>query len=335
MSDDKETPRDQPQNVATQDAPRPPDNAVVTSDLPPEAESGEADAATQAAATDTKPDGTKEPPSAGDDDKPQKPRNRSAERRIKKLSSKLSRATDLTEQQRKEIAAKDAEIARLKAAQPKPVEPKLEDFQSPTEYGKAYSKWEKDVAAYTDPAADTDQQPTANPPPEKQTPADDPLADARNEFLESGREQLGDEFAEALEEEGTAVSQVMAEYIFESELGPAIYVHLANNVEDSQKIYDMSAPKAVKALEELEDRAKAGELDVEGQLQVAPAPGEEKPASKGSAPKNPGGTKAPTPPSTTKDGANLNTAPDPDNESMDEYAARRRKEEARRMGYDM
>ncbi len=335
MSDDKkETPRDQPSNVATEDAPRPPDNSVVTSDLPPEFESREADASAQAAAADDKPDGTNKSDSATGDDKKQKPRNRSAERRIKKISGKLARATETIEQQGKQIKDKDAEIARLKAAQPKPVEPKLEDFKTPAEFGKAYAKYEQEVAAYTDRSDDT---PPANKPPDDEPPADDPLAEAREEFLDLGKEQLGDEFAEALEEEGTAVSLPMAEFIFDSEVGPAIYVHLANNQKDAREIYDMSTPKAMKALEELEARAKAGQLDVEGKIKLAGNDDEtdDQPGDKGGKGKNPGGTKAPDPPSSTKDGANVVTAPDPENEDMDTYAARRRKEEAQRMGYNV
>lgn len=328
-----DTPRDQPETVATEDAPRPPDNAIVTSDTPEEPpESREADAGAQAAAGEgDKPAGTNEPPSAGDDNKQQKPRNRSAERRIKKLSGKLSRATDLNQQQAQTIEAQNAEIARLKASQPRPVEPQLKDFDTPQEYAKAYSKYEKDAAEFTGSAS---PPPPASPPaPANEPLADDPLEDSRDEFLEAGKKQLGDEFAEALEEEGTAVSQAMAEFLFDDlEVGPAIYIHLSKNQKDAREIYDMPAHKQVKALEELADRAKAGQLDVEGQLQVAPPPGDTPPAKGGKA-KTPGGTKAPEPPSSTKDAGMHNTDPNPESESMDEYAARRRKEEARRMGY--
>lgn len=325
MSEKTETPRDQPDDVATQDAPRPPDNVVVTSDLPPEAESGAADSTPPTAAAEgDKPDGTKEPPSAGDDKNKRKPRDRPAERKIRKLTGRLSRAEGENQDLKQQITDKDAEIARLKAAQPQPVEPQLEDFKTPQEYAKAYAKYEADVAAYTE---RPDSRPTSPPPPPP--PADDPLADARADFLDAGREQLGDEFAEALQEE-TYTSLTMAEFLFDDlEVGPAIYVHLSNNPKDAREIYDMPAHKAVKALEELADRAKAGQLDVEGTLKVEPPPDNKG----GAAP--PETTRAPEPPSSTRDGTNANLAPNPEDESMDDYAARRRKEEARRAGYNV
>ena len=345
----KETPRDQPSNVATEDAPRPPDNAVVTSDTPKAVEeSRAADLKSPNAAaggkdvthsdTDAPPDPNKPPPAGDDPGKSSAKRNKSAERRIKKLSGRLSRVTDLTVQQQRELDSKDEEIAALKAATPDVPEPKLEDFKTPQEFGKAYSKWETDKTAAAKPPAD----PTARrQPPAKQPPKEDP---AIAEFHKAGRKMLGDEFDEALEEEGTAVSQVMAEFLFDSEVGPAVYVHLANNQEDARKIYDSTAPKAMKALQELEAKASKGELDVEGALQLAAPPelgehdtgptkdGDPPPVDKAKA-KPPGGTKAPIPPSDTRVAGDAPLEAKPEDEDMDTYSARRRKEIARAAGH--
>jgi len=337
-----ETPRDQPTNVATQEALRPPDNSVVTSDtdhLGADPEKAGANSPPAAAGEVTTSDtGTNKPPPAGSDDNAAKPRNRSAERRIKKLSAKISRVTDVTVEQQRTIDAQAKEIADLKAATPDIPEPKLEDFKTPAEYAKAYGTWDKGQKAAAAPP--TRSTPPANPPP-ADPPALDPVV---AKFHEDGRKLLGDEFDEALEEEGTAISQVMAEFLFDDEVGPAVYVHLSNNQEDARKIYDSTAPKAIKAMEALAAKAVKGELDVEGALQIAPAPGATPPADppagqvdgdpppKAAKP-NPGGTNAPPPPSNTRESGDSNLQADPENEGMEEYAARRRKDEARRRGY--
>jgi len=292
-------------------------------------------AADEVTTTDT---GTNKPPPAGSDDKASKPRNRSAERRIKKLSAKISRVTDVTVEQQRTIDAQAKEIADLKAATPDIPEPKLEDFKTPTEYAKAYGTWDKgQTAAAAPPARST---PPANPPP-----ADPPQLDpVVVKFHEDGRKLLGDEFDEALEEEGTAISQVMAEFLFDDEVGPAVYVHLSNNQDEARTIYDATAPKALKAMEALAAKAAKGELDIEGTLQIATAPGADKhdtgpggqndgdPPPKAAKP-NPGGTNAPPPPSNTREPGDSSLQPDPESEGMESYATRRRKEIARAAGH--
>lgn len=321
-----ETPRDQPTNVATEDAPRPPDNSVVTSDTPQAVEESRAAGAKSPPAAAASDDGTKHPDSAAGDKTETPKRKRSAERRIAKLSGKLSRSVDTTQAQARRINELETENQHLRDATPETPEPKLEDFKSPQEYAKAYSKWQKPAA------------PSAKKPPAAKQPADPtPLDPVVSKFHKDGRKLLGDEFDEALEEEGTAISQVMAEYLFDDEeAGPAIYVHLANNQDESREIFDMSAPKALAAMEELRTKAEKGELDIEGALQIAPPPdlgehdtGDKKPPAKTKAP---GKTKAPPPPSSTREPGDANLTPDPESEGMEEYANRRNKEIMRARG---
>ena len=150
---------------------------------------------------------------------------------------------------------------------------------------------------------------------------------------------MGDEFAEALQVEGTAVDQDMGEFMMDSDFGPQIYVHLANNQDDAKKIYDSGATKKVDALRALEVKAKAGELDIdtEGEINVAPAPTGGEPDNKPKeTPKPAAGsreTKAKPPPEDTGMPGSANVKTDPNDESMDDYAARRAKEEARRKGH--
>lgn len=325
----KETPKDQPENVATEDAIRPSDNVVTTSDTAspePTTESRSAgEGSQQAAAATSTEGGTKSPDSATGEDKSTKRRNRSAERKIGKLKSQLERAEGRSAAQTQEIERLMRENETLKGSVAEQLEPKLEDFKTPAEYAKAYNKWEAGKkAAKQAPPPQTPTTHDGQQPPEKNSPE---LDEAVAGFHRAGKEMLGDEFLEALEVEGIAVNQFMAEYLFHSDVGPAIYVHLANNVSESRDIYDMPPQKAVEALKALEAKSKKGALDIDGQLKIEPSNDQG-----GDTKANPGETKAPTPPSSTREPGTPNMDPNPGNENMDDYAARRRKEEARKKG---
>ena len=324
------TPRDQPSGVATTEPERPTDEHVVTTDTPLEVqESSEADPNAKAAAA--KPGGSNEQKPAPATTKRKPRRDKSAEGKIHKLTAMLDDSGKTIEANTAEIAELREQVEALEAATPEVPEPKLDDFKTPQEYAKAYAKWSKPAAKpkpkpapapAAKPAASTEPAPAA---------ADPEIVD----FRKRGTEKLGDEFVEALQVEGQAVNQLMGEFIFDSEFGPEIYVHLSNNQTDARKIYDASSRRAITALEALEVKAKAGELDVgEGQLSIQdPAELDEHDTGPAKTTKAaPTKTKAPTPPSSTKDGASVNLAKDPEKESMDEYGARRAKEEAVKAG---
>lgn len=330
---------DQPSNVSTQDTPRPRDQNVVTSDLP-EPGADDQETPTPAAASDQAGPTDSEPAPDTDNKAPPPKRNRSAERRIKKLSAKLSTAEQKEAENARRIEELEETVSSLKSATPKAKEPMLQDFANPREYAKAYAAWEKTSASPAPKprpkpkAADTPATP-ATPPP-----ADDEIIG----FRQRGVAKLGDEFQEALQDQDTAVSQTMGEFMIENDVGPELYVHLTNNQEDARKIYDMTAPKAIKALEALATKAAKGELDVgdgggndaddddDQDDPATPEPGQLSPTPKAPAKKQ---TKAPTPPSDPSPGSDPNIAANPETEPMDAYAERRRKEEARKMGYNV
>lgn len=306
----KKTSTEQPDNVSTEDAPQVPDTAVVTSDSEPqEAEPKKSD---QTAASE--PAGSNDQTSEADS-KPKPTRNRSAERRIKRLSAKLSAAGKREQELLQRNHDLETQATALKDATPKNPEPKFEDFDNPKEYAQEYAKWEaKSIPEPKPPQQPAQQQPQATEP--------DPEISA---FRDRGIEALGDEFAEAIEDADTPVNMTMGDYLVDSKYGPEIYVHLHNNIEDARKIFDSSSPKAIKALSELEAKAKKGELDAgDGELKIAPPP-ENKAA--------PGGTKAKEPPSDTKTTGTAALKPNPETEDMDDYANRRRKEIARAAGH--
>lgn len=316
---------DQPDNVSTQETPRPPDENVVTSDIAADVTKPGADdlTATPAAAADK--DGPTDSPPAGEKPKPTPPkRNRSAERRIKRLSSKLSDAEAKDAENSREIQELRDQVERLENATPKAKEPMLQDFANPREYAKAYAKWE---AADSDTPAPKPRgktpKPKADPPPaHRQTTPDKEII----AFQDRGKAKLGDEFLEALQEK-TAVNQLMGEFMLDHDLGPELYVHLANNPTEARKIYDSSSPRAIKAMEALAKKAADGQLD-DGADDQGDDLGDQDDADTPPAQR----TKAPDPPTDTKPEGGVDTPVNPETESMDDYADRRRKEEARKAG---
>lgn len=321
---------DQPSNVSTAETPRAPDEHVVTSDVPEDAAPPAAPREDDPAAAAAPPDGESTPSPDSATGKPQsgKPsRNHAAERRIRKLTDKLTAAERRDQVNAKRIEELETQVDELK---PKPKEPQLSDFKTPLLYAQAYSKWEK---ANATPARKPKTPPTAA----ADTPADPPATPAPTEvpqeildFQAKGKEKLGDEFLEALREEGVAVNNTMGEFMMDSDVGPELYVHLANNQELSRQIFDMKPHKAVKEMEKLAAKGAKGELDAghEGELQVDPLVDPDDPA-----PPPARTTKAPAPPGDTRDPGNVAPAANPETENMDDYAARRRKEEARKAGH--
>lgn len=344
------TPTSQPSKVSTEEEVRPADEHVVTDDRDffnvPSPESSEAK---PAASGDTKPaDQTTEKPASSDNNqqaKPQTGRDRPAERTIKKLKRELATVQSERTQDRTTIEDLQTQIDDLKTATTaaKP-EPQLKDFDSPADYAKAYGKWEsgQKPAASKDTDAGTGK-PAARRDPDAHAQHDQPAAVPDKEILDfqtRGKSKLGDEFSEALQLKTTAVDQDMGEFMLDSEFGPEIYVHLANNPDEAKKIFDAGGTRKLRALEALEAKGKKGELDVDGD-QVNITTGDDdkggddkggddksKPAAAGEGQQ----TKAKDPPSDTREAGSTVAKADPENESMDDYAARRGKEEARRQG---
>lgn len=326
------TPTDQPSQVTTEEQLRPRDEDVVTSDLQKKVESkpGDQEGNPAAAADQQQAPKTDEPASSDQNPEPSRRNKRSSrDRRIDRLNKTVANERARNDANEARIAELEATIAGLKEATPAAPEPQLADFDSPQKYAKAYADWEKSQQS----------PPASKTPPAKSTPTHSDKQPAAPEkdaevakFMDRGTKKLGDEFLEATQERDLGVNQQMAEFMMDSEFGPEIYVHLANNVSESHKIYDSGPDRASAMLKDLEAKAKNGELDVDtqGTLKVEGDDDHTEPPT--NKPANSRQTRAPAPPSDTKEGGTASLKPDPENESMDEYAARRRKEEARRMG---
>ncbi len=332
---------DQPSKVSTEEEVRPADEHVVTSDSP-ENVITPSDGDQSASPAAPPPGGQKPAAPAAADTENEPRRDRKAERRISKLTKQIGELSDARADDRQQIETLTGQINDLTAASAAASpEPQLVDFANPQEYAKAYGNWSTSSApkpgADPKPAAvPAARDPNANAPNPSPAAAPDPEVKA---FQTLGQERYGDEFIEALEIKGTAVDVDMGEFLMDSEFGPEIYIHLANNQEEAKKIYDSGAFRKVKALEELATRAKAGKLDVigEGELQIAPAPDPGAPDNNPrQAPKPARGsreTAAKAPPEDTGQPGSATVVADPNNESMDDYAARRARETAKRLGH--
>ena len=319
-----EAPRDQSSDAAPEDAIRQ-SIEVVTSDLEtPEPEPRETDPeekTAEPAEIDNKKVDPNDPDSATDTPKKTKPkRDRKSERRIKSLSSQLNESKEAYGRSNARVLELEEENERLKVNSPKPKEPLFDDFDSPQEYAKEYSKWEKNNSQSKPEKSPSD----ASKPPKKSDTRPSAVPEEIQDFQARGEEKLGELFTDALSETGTAISQAMAEFIMDSEFGPELYVHLSNNVELSQKLYDKNSPAAMRDLIKLEAKAEKGELDIDGddETKEPPAPSKK--------PTQINKSKAKEPPSNTREKGGLDTKVDPSKESMDDYSARRHREHAER-----
>jgi hypothetical protein len=321
----------QPEGITSQEIPRAPDEHVVTTDsiADPLGSKGDAEAKPPAPAAAPQGDANSPDSATGtaDNQATDRQRKRSNASRLRKLADKLSAAEAREASQAQRIRDLEDQVTSIKEATPKPKEPMLQDFKSPAEYARAYAKWESSTKARPAPAPRATPAPAVAPPQapsQEQAPAQPSkeLAD----FHQRGKAKLGDQFVEALTEK-TWVNQMAAEYILDSDFGPEIYVHLANHLDEAKTIFDYSPVRANKALAALEAKAKAGTLD----LDDGDEPDDKDQGKEEAAPKGQARTKAPPPPNDIRP-AGSSPSPDPNSESMDDYANRRRKEELRRRG---
>ena len=246
-----------------------------------------------------------------------KPSGRSQQRKLSKLSRELKQSEASNAELKQQVAALADKVETL--ANPKAVEPKFEDFDSPQEYAKEYAKWEAPAPA---PKAAAPPKPAPAAPAPTPKPSDDP---EMVKFRKAGSDKFGDQFNDAMADETLAVSQVMGDFLLDSDFGPDVYLHLSDNQDLARQIASKSPHAAIKRMETLEKQAKAGKLEgVDGELHTVV----DESTTDTDTPAPSVATKAPAPPKDQDDRGTTNIKPDPENESMNEYAARRGKEQA-------
>jgi hypothetical protein len=329
MSTNSDTPAQKPGSdagkVETKETLRPPDKSVVTSDLPEVEAQPEGD---DKAKSDT-------PAAAGDDDKSKSGSNdqesATGDDKDSDASKKrISRGNRANRRLRKQMAEQKKRIddleAQLRKGGDKPPaetpEPKPEDFSSTKDYAKAYAKWEREQS-------DDKGQPAKKPDDDTQQPGK-PTEDELKEitdFYDAGVKKYGDEYAEAVQEPDLRIDKSMAEFMFDSDHGHEIMMHLANNPDESQAIFGKSERRVLRSMTALEEKAKAGKLDIDvDSLDIENDKGGKDGGKKAGEGGKPSGSDRYTPPSDTKDKGSSQPASSPENESMDDYAARRQKE---------
>lgn len=181
----------------------------------------------------------------GSGDQPRK-RNRSAERKIRSLTRKLSEAESRGTASDEKVAALEAELETLKATPPAPrkPKPKLADFKTSEEYAEAHVAWK------------TESEAPAPKPPAPKKP--DPTSTGAtgnpdfDELAEEGEKRLGSEFKEALYDQTLPLSKNMSEFIFDSDVGPELVMWLDDHREEAREMFDMRRSKVEAALEEVE-----------------------------------------------------------------------------------
>lgn len=308
----------QPSKVSTEDTARPPDDAVITDETK---RSGADDQAAPAESGEPNAEA-----SAPTDPEKEPQEERVTPRRFRRMQARLAKAQKRNEELEGKVNDLAGKVDELLTATPKRPEPKLDDFDSPQAYAKAYAQWEKSQQTRT--TEPPKRQPAtatpANPDPaQEQRP---PVVDKEYKaFLDRGTQALGDEFLEALDEP-IPVNKVMGDFILESDHGPELFMLLADDQELAAKIYDKSAPAAFRELEKLEKQVankppsagirepKPGDAATEDEQ---PAGDDGKPAAK---------TGAPPPPENRQERGR--TVPEGSLEElgMDDYAERRRKD---------
>lgn len=318
------TPKTQPSNVSTADTPERPQN--VFTEEPEVAAAKKADQS----APDTKPGQTSDDSDTPPNKSKRKPhRDRPAERRI----SKLTRQLDASNSENADLKGR---IEALENAAPAPKvkpEPKLQDFKTPREYADAVAAWVVESKPASKPKTKP-AKPTANTQ----------HAEDLKKFAADGNERIGEKFQAAFTDKTLAINQVMGEFLFDSDLGPEIMVHLHEHQDLARQIWFDSNEEATKRLEALETELE-GDPPPSDEIADDGKPAEQQRGADGkfvkddkkpeSEPKPKTGTKssAPPAPSDSDKGeiipdANLETA------DMDKYADSRRKT-YRSQGYRM
>lgn len=249
---------------------------------------------------------------------PKKRRQRSAERKIGRLTRELEEAKQAGAQRDAQITALQAEIAELKkgAAAPPPKKPRLQDFKNAEEFGAAWAEWERANAEPPPAEPPAAQPPASDPNSPPQPPAEPPPEVA--ELEEAGEKVYGEEFSEVLHDKTLPLSANMADYIFDSDKGPDIVMWLDEHREEAKELFHLRPRALAKKLDELVPTLETPE---------PPAPTPERDASGKFVAKQPP-EPPPPPPGDPVRGAPSETSREiKEGLSMDDYAARRRAQE--------
>lgn len=251
-------------------------------------------------------EGLEQPESTSASDKPKPAKG------VQKRLDELTRQAREAERREQAALEREARLLALVEAKEKPketqpdptepVEPKREDFADDTTYTRAlvkhageHAEWKVTQKYEAKSKAEQEKQAQASIASETQK-----VQQAYVTRVEKFKETHSD-YSEVAESPDVSVSIPMAHAIAHSDHGPALAYHLGQNPDEAKRISQLSPPLQLMEL---------GKLEVK--LTASPA----KPVSA-----------APPPPKPLKAGSETPTIT-PEEESMEQYAARRNKEEA-------
>ena len=194
-------------------------------------------------------------PAAEDDAKPteEKKQNPKLERRFSEITKQREEARKEAQQEREQRQALEQRLAALeKQATPQPVrnideEPQPSQFQDAFEYAKALAEFSTEKAL-----AERDKR-----------DAEEKVAVERQKVIEtwatkvqSAKASMPD-FDEVVASSDVVVNDDIRDAILESDVGPQVLYHLAENDELAKKIAGMSPKAALREIGKLEERFAA------------------------------------------------------------------------------
>ncbi|UOF80241.1 bacteriophage [Caudoviricetes sp.] len=175
--------------------------------------------------------------------------------KIEKRFSELTKQRELAKQEAaKEREAREALEARLREIEqkvnPQPVddpigeEPQPNQFTDAFEYAKALSEWKVEKVLAERDRAEAERR--ANEERNK-------VIQSWTQKVEAAKAKLPD-FEEMVASADVAVSDQIRDAIIESDVGPQVLYHLAENTDYARKLAEMPVAKALKELGKLEAR---------------------------------------------------------------------------------
>lgn len=174
-------------------------------------------------------------------------RNRRKERNNRRATAHIQKLEKQLQEMREEMAYMKG---RQEQTQTNP-EPNPDDFVTASEYRQALLDWADEQELPTDDHSEVEIQPEP-----QALQIDQELLD---NYQSAGEERFGDEFLDMMEAAHNnefACSPVMAESIFESEVGPELAMHLYDHPREAAKIVKLSPARQVREMLKLEAEFK-------------------------------------------------------------------------------
>lgn len=131
---------------------------------------------------------------------------------------------------------------------PEPKRPARDDFESEDDYLDAVLDYREDQRANK-----KEETPGKPDQPSTDHSAPQDLIDKNNRMFEAGLKTYGDDFIAALNDNELFISPTMGEYTLDSEVGADVYMHLADNPEEAERIFNLKTKAdQIRALDAIE-----------------------------------------------------------------------------------